>query len=101
MNNKKKAFRYFFISFVTLNIVDALTTSSILSLGGLELNILPSFVISNYGMPGFFLFKLLGSAFLGSLCFDRSKTLHDFLLIMFATICCWNTAMLSAIIGGH
>jgi len=91
--NKKYTFTHFFILFIALNLIDALTTSSILLLGGIELNFLPSLVIESYGILGFFLFKAFASIILAFLCISR-KEIWDFLLILFATICCWNSIVL-------
>ena len=95
--NKEYTFTYFFISFVMLNLVDALTTCSILSLGGVEVNFLPALIIERHGMPGFFLFKVLAPISLSALCFKKSD-IWDFLLVLFALICAWNTAVLTILV---
>ena len=91
--NKEYTFTYFLISFIILNIIDALTTYSILLLGGIEVNPLPLFVIENYGTRGFFFFKTIAPIALGLMCF-RKNEIWDFLLVLFATICSWNSIVL-------
>ena len=96
--NRDESFAYFLASFITLNLIDASTTCTILMLGGIELNFFPSIILESFGLTGFFFFKYLGSVFLGLLCFNWQK-IWAFLIYFFAVVCCWNTVVIFAIIN--
>ena len=99
MKVKRPSFKHFFALFLLLNFIDALTTHSILSLGGVELNFLPALIIENYGMNYFFIFKIFVPAILGLVCV-KMKDVWDFLIGLFSLICLWNTLVLMTISYG-
>lgn len=93
----RNKFACFLLSFVLLNLADALTTIIILSNGGVEVNILPAYIIESYGLCYFFFFKLFASSILGFLCIFWQR-ITNFLIIFFALVCSWNTAVIVSLL---